>query len=66
MSKNSYREFFAQCKSLIKFSRICELAGVSRVTFSRFMKGDQFNWCLSLDTLSRLYDVLQSELQKLT
>lgn len=66
MSKSSYREYFAECKSLIKFSRICELAGVHRVSFSRFMKGKEFDWCLSVESLQKIYDTLQDELQKLT
>lgn len=65
MSKNDFRLFFAQCRPLLKMVKFCEKAGVSCVCFSRFMKGKEFNYCLSLGKLRNLYDVIIDELSSI-
>lgn len=62
MSKNDYRLFFAQCKRLLKMVRFCEKANVNYVCYTRFMKGEEFNYYISLDKLHNLYDVIIDEL----
>lgn len=64
-SKNDYRTFFARCKLFIKMNYICKLANVSPVNFSRFMKSSDFNYCLSISALDRLYAALIDEIEKI-
>lgn len=65
MSKSNYRLFFAQCKHLLRMVKFCEKANVNPVCFSRFMKGEEFNYYLSLEKLQDLYNVVIDELSSL-
>lgn len=64
MSKSFYREYFAQCRNVIKLTYICRLCGVSLSNFSKFMNGT--DWIMSLHLLDRVYNTLQNELRKFT
>lgn len=65
MMKNDYREFFAQCKLYLKLNRFCEIANVNRINLSRFLKGESYNWCMSIDSCKRLYDCINNVLDKI-
>lgn len=59
--KNSYREFFAECMPFLKMAYFLKEVGISPVTFSRFMKGEDFNWCLSEEKCAILKDAIDSK-----
>jgi hypothetical protein len=42
-----------------------KIAGINPVTFSRFMKGSDFDYCLSTNRLEELKNVIVSELEKI-
>ena len=65
MEKNEYRIFFAECMKMLKMKYYLNVAKISPVTFSRFMKGPDFDWCLSVEKLQYLQDVISSELAKI-
>lgn len=64
MSKSFYREYFAQCRKVIKLTYIVDLCGISRSNFSKFMNG--IDWVMSINLLDRVYFTLQDELRKIT
>lgn len=55
MTKNDYRLFFASVKPFIKMSYFLERNGLSRSTFTVFMKGKEHDYMISLDRLAVLY-----------
>lgn len=55
MTKNDYRSFFAKCKVMLKMKYFLNIAGISPVNFSRFMKSSEYDWCMSVDSLHKLY-----------
>lgn len=55
MSKNDYRTFFANVAPFIRFTYFCKLTGVSPVNLSRFMKGEEWNYEMSIDKCHKLY-----------
>lgn len=55
MRKNDYRAFFANVKPFIKMSYFADLVGISRTSISRFLKGEQFDYEMSLESCNRLY-----------
>lgn len=65
MRKEDYRSFFAECKSYLKLNKFCKIAKVSNVNLSRFLKGSQFDWCISLESLDRLYNVITEYAEKI-
>lgn len=65
MKKDDYRSFFAKCKQMLKMKYFLNVADISPVSFSRFMKGTDFNWCLSVEKLKTLHDTVISELEKI-
>ena len=58
MSKSDYRSFFAECKSAIKIVYFLRQIGVSQTAFSLFMRGEEHDYVMSLDTCKRLYDAI--------
>lgn len=64
-TKNDYRLFFAECKAMLKMKYFCKLANINTVNFSRFMKSEDFNWCMSIAALDRLYNVVLDTLEKI-
>lgn len=58
MSKNEFRTFFAQCKPFLKFKYFLHLADIDPANFSRFMKGNEWDYEMSLDSLNKLYTVI--------
>lgn len=65
MTKNSYREFFANVKPFLKLNYFCKLSGVSQVSLSRFMKGSEWNYEISEERLHVLYSAIVDCLQKI-
>lgn len=65
MTKDSYREFFANVKPILKLNYFCKLSGVSQVSLSRFMKGSEWNYEISEDRLHLLYSCIVDHLQKI-
>lgn len=65
MSKNEYREFFAKCKPFIKYKYFCKIAGVSPVSLSRFLKGSEWDYEMSLDKCYSLYSAICQALENI-
>lgn len=63
--KDSYREFFARCMEFCKMKYFLKIVGISPVTFSRFMKSPEFDYCLSVNKLQALQDEILSTFQNL-
>lgn len=66
MSKGDYRSFFASVKHFVKINYFLKLENINQSQFSRFMKGDLFDYEMSLDSLDRLYSSVILELGKIT
>lgn len=58
MSKSDYRSFFAQCKPYIKLSKFADMAGIHKSTLSLFMKGAAYDYCISVNRLAKMYDLI--------
>ena len=56
MTKNDYRQFFANVKPFIKINYFLKRNNLSQSTFSVFMRGEFENYQISLDKLKVLYD----------
>lgn len=56
--KDFYRSFFAQCRSQIKFRWFLDQCGINPGAFSRFMKGEMFDYQISVQQLEKLYDMI--------
>lgn len=55
MTKKEYRSFFANVKSFLRLSYFLKRNGLAASTFSLFMRGDEFDYMISLDRLHLLY-----------
>lgn len=64
MTKNQYREFFADVSSFIKIYYFLKKEHISQSNFSLFMKGEDFNRFMSLDKLSILYNAVINEVSQ--
>lgn len=51
MSKNDFRLFFAEIKPYITFSPFLKSVGIGKSNFSLFMKGEAYDYALSLEKL---------------
>lgn len=58
-AKQSYLDYFAECKHYLKMSKVCAAAGVDYTNFMKFMHGGYSMNCLSLEKLQALYDQVQ-------
>lgn len=65
MTKNDYREFFVQCKPFIRFNYFLRKCRISPVNFSRFLKGNEWNYEISLDKLRILYEEICSTFENI-
>lgn len=61
-SKSDYRQYFANVKDWLKMNYFLKIANVDQPNFSRFMKGDQWDYLISKEKLERLYEVIQKKL----
>lgn len=64
--KNSYREFFAECLPVIKMRPFLIRNRIDQSAFSRFMKGQMFNYEISLDKLQALKLDIMETVKKFT
>ena len=55
MRKEDYRSFFASVKPFLKMAYFIRRADISKSAFSLFMRGPEHNYCLSIETLEKLY-----------
>lgn len=51
MSKNDFRAFFAEIKPFITFAPFLKSTGIAKSNFSLFMKGEPYDYALSLEKL---------------
>ena len=65
MSKNEYRSFFAECMPFLKLKYFCNQVGLSNATLSMFMRGNQFDYMISLDKLNDLYSAITCKLNEI-
>ena len=65
MSKKEFRSFFANVSHKLKMRYYLDLAGIPATTFSRFMKSEEFDFMISVDRLSNLYNVIIEELSEI-
>lgn len=54
MSKNDFRLFFTEIKPYITFAPFLKSVGIARSNFSLFMKGEAYDYALSLEKLITL------------
>lgn len=60
MTKNDYRTFFANVKPFVKLNYFCKIVHISPVNLSRFLKGSDWDYELSLDRCRILYEEICS------
>lgn len=65
MRKCDYRFYFAKIQKFIKLRQIYEPMGIHPSTFSRFMKGEAYDYVISIDKLEMIYDGVQKTLLNL-
>lgn len=59
--KNSYRKFFANVKQYIKIKYFLDRNNINQSQFSRFMKGQAFDYEMSMNKLELLYtDIMET------
>lgn len=63
--KNTYREFFTNIKSFVKFVPFLDELGIHRSAFSRFLKNDNFDYEITTNKLSDLKALIIEKLNNL-
>lgn len=63
MNKTEYREYFAECKKLIKLSYVCKMCGIPQSHLAGFMGG--YDYALSIDKLEIIRNTLISLCEKI-
>lgn len=66
MSKNDYRLFFDYVKPFIKLSFFCKKVGIANTTLSLFMRGDSYNYAMSIERCQELYNEIASTLNTIS
>ncbi len=61
--KTFYREYFALCKPYIKLNSFCKMCGISQSSLSKFINDPNQAYVLSLESLEKLYIVIQAYLK---
>ncbi len=61
-SKNEYRSSFNVIKPYVKLGVFADRVGLNRSSLSKFLKNDYFNYCVSVDTLDKLYNLIKNTL----
>ena len=64
-SKEWYRQYFAACKPYLKLNTFCKMVGVNQSSLSKFIKDPLLSYTVSLDSLEKLYIVMQKTLVNL-
>lgn len=57
--KHSYREYFANVKKYVKMKPFLKEAGITESNFSMFMKGEAYDWCMSVEKLNILKNLIE-------
>lgn len=60
--KNYYRATFDSIKDIVKLCVCADYAGIPRSSMTQFMKGEMFNYMISLDKLEIMYKYIQERL----
>lgn len=55
MTKNEYRQFFANVRPFLNMKSFLDLAEIKSPCFSRFMKGEGWDYEISHEKLNTLY-----------
>lgn len=63
--KQSYRDYFAFCKKILKMNYFLKISGISQSNFSLFMKSDAYDYTISLEKLDLLKENVQFILRKI-
>ena len=63
MTKNDYREFFANVQPFIKINYFLKQLKINSANYYMFMKGDDWNRFLSIDKLEALYKAINLEIE---
>ena len=65
LTKDSYREYFAECRPYVKFSKFLKDCNISSGQFSLFMRGSEYNWTMAIERLDVLYNHIHEVLGKI-
>lgn len=65
MTKDSYREYFANVKRYVKFRPFLTDLNIVGSQFSLFMRGSDYNWTMSVEKLDCLYNLVHDTLKKI-
>lgn len=60
--KSDYRQYFNDVKVWVKMNYFLQQCSIDSSNFSRFLKGEPYDYLISLDRLSHLYDLIQRKL----
>lgn len=66
MSKQEYRAYFHNVSRYVKMKNVLEDLDMTTANFYRFLKGSDFDWCMSIDTLEKIKKQLESTFIKIT
>lgn len=64
-TKNSYREYFADVQRYVKITKIIDDIGENRSNYSKFMKGPDFDFFLSIEKCQVIENAVKSALNDL-
>lgn len=64
MTKNEYRTFFANVKPFIRFRYFCKKVNVSPINLSRFLKGSEWDYEMSIEKCHILYEEIVNTFEK--
>lgn len=66
MSKSEYRTYFADVSRYVKMKNVLEDIGLTTPNFYRFMKSEEYDWCMSVEMLELIHNQVRETLSKLT
>ncbi len=65
MNKAEYREYFAECKKMLKLNYFLKLCNISNSNFSYFLKSSNYDFMISIEKLEQLEKCIDDELFKI-
>ena len=67
MSKMEYRVYFHNVGEVVKMSKIFSMMNMSTTNFYRFLKSEEYDWCMSEELLESIKQTTERVvLEKLT
>lgn len=63
-TKETYREYFAECRKYIKLKAVCKESNVNYSNFMKFLNNEA-DWCMSVDKLETLKQALENSVSSL-